>query len=77
MVKLKNVVIVPSLENTNGMTLLDASKMWLRGMAKGDYIEKENIISGKYDWGYIIAQYKEDKDYGLVWGEINIRYTSM
>ena len=77
MVKLKNVVIVPSLENTNGMILLDASKMWLRGMAKGDYIEKENIISGKYDWGYIIAQYKEDKDYGLVGGEINIRYTSM
>lgn len=74
MVKLKNVIIIPSLANTNGMTLLDASKMWLRGMAKGEYIEKDDIITGKYDWGYINAQYEEDRDYGMVGGEINIHY---
>lgn len=56
------------------MELLDASKLWLKGVAKGKYDETSDSIVGSYDWGYICAQYREDRDYGRVGGEIDIEY---
>lgn len=71
---LRRVVIIPSLEKTDVDGLLIASKLWLKGIAQGTYEEHVDSISGRYAWGHISAQYKEDKDYGLVGGEIIISY---
>lgn len=71
---LRRLVITPSLQEIEGMSLLDASKLWLKGMAKGEYNETDDAISGKYSWGYICAQYRKDRDYGLVGGDIIINF---
>ena len=68
----RRVIITPSLQGMGDMKLLDASKAWLKGMANGPYSETADSISGKYEWGYISAQYREDRDYGVVGGEIII-----
>ena len=56
------------------MDMLTASREWFKGFSIGDYIDDEYGIIGEYAWGYIIAQYREDRDYGTVGGEINIYY---
>jgi hypothetical protein len=68
----RRVVILPSLQNMSSLTLLEASKLWMRGMAVGDYRELPDSIIGEYIWGYVIAQYRQDRDYGTVGGEISI-----
>ena len=73
-INFRSVTITPTLQNTSGLTVLDASKQWLRGMAIGEYVENENVIRGKYRWGYMCAQYRDDRDYGVVGGDIRIRY---
>ena len=56
--------------------LLTASKLWLKEMTiNGDYEEREYSIGGNYDWGYIYARYRNDRDYGVTGGEIVISYT--
>lgn len=70
----RRVIITPVLSDSEEMTLLEASKLWLKGMANGNYIERPNSISGSYGWGYIAAQYRRDRDYGVIGGEIIIEY---
>lgn len=70
----RRVVITPALEGTGVDGLLAASKLWFKGIVQGTYEEHDDSISGKYMWGHISAQYREDKDYGLIGGEIIISY---
>ena len=70
----RRVIITPSLNGLHEMKLIDASKLWLKGMANGAYSEDADSIHGSYEWGYISAQYREDRDYGVVGGEIVISY---
>ena len=70
----RRVIITPSLDGKNDMKLLDASKAWLKGMTDGSYSESADSISGKYEWGYLSAQCREDRDYEVVGGEIVISY---
>ena len=37
-------------------------------------MQHDNQISLRYDWGYIIAQYVPDRDYGISGGEIHVVY---
>lgn len=46
----RTVIITPF---RNGMKVLDASKLWFKGMAKGEYQESENSISGEYEWFFV------------------------
>ncbi len=70
----RRVIIFPSLDGKNDTSLLNASKAWLKGMANGSYAESADSISGEYEWGHLSAQYREDRDYGVVGGEIIITY---
>lgn len=70
----RQLIIEPTLINQSGMKLLDASKKWLKGMTLGSYKETDNAIMGEYDWGYLIAHYVPDRDYGVIGGEIKIEY---
>lgn len=70
------VIIAPVLESPQEMDLLQASKLWLRGQATGEYSEADNSISGKYGWGYLFAQYNQDRHYGHTGGEIIIVYAT-
>ena len=70
----RRVIIFPSLDGKNGMSLLDASKAWLKGIANGSYAESADSISGTYEWGHLSAQCREDRDYRVVGGEIIIHY---
>lgn len=55
--------------------MLVASKKWLDGMINDERLTSSNeSVSLKYDWGYIVAQYVPDRDYGTVGGEIQIAY---
>lgn len=71
----RQLIIEPTLMNQTGMKLLDASKKWLKGMVQGSYTETDNSIIGEYDWGYLIAHYIPDRDYGIIGGEIKIIYS--
>ena len=67
----RDVIITPEYRKD----LLTSSKLWLRKMTiNGDYEERENSIGGSYDWGYIYARYRNDRDYGVIGGEIIIAY---
>ena len=58
-----------------GENKIIAGKKWLAGMIEDRRITQyENQISLQYDWGYIVAQYMPDRDYGTVGGEIHIAY---
>lgn len=70
----RQIIIEPTLINKSEIKLLDASIKWLKGMAKGSYTETDNSIIGEYDWGYLIAHYIPDRDYGIIGGEIKIIY---
>lgn len=68
------VYINPSIENHPKLETLEASKQWLKGIVIGEYTEDEDSLYGTYDWGYIVAQYREDRDHGIVGGEITMKY---
>ena len=70
----RKVTITPIFKKTDGMDMLTASRKWFKSFSIGDYIDDEYGIIGEYAWGYIIAWYREDRDYGTVGGEINIYY---
>lgn len=54
---------------------LEASKIWLEGITEGGkYKTTESSIIVDYNWGYLIAQYYPDRDYGIIGGDIHIRY---
>ena len=70
----RKVVINPLMGNCSEMGKLEASKQWLRGMAIGEYIEDNDSLYASSDWGYMVAQYHDDRDYGTIGGEIIIKY---
>lgn len=70
----REVVIFPILEENGDKNLLESSKQWLKGCAKGSYKEDSGSICGSYKWGYISALYAKNRDFGTIGGEIIIRY---
>ena len=69
------VTITPMI-GKNGVDMLEYSKMWIKAKLPDEIPANENNsgISYEYDWGYIVAQYLPDRDYGQVGGWIEIRY---
>ena len=69
------VTITPMI-GKNGVDMLGYSKMWLKDMLPDEAPENghENGISYSYDWGYIVAMYMPDLDYGQIGGWIDICY---
>lgn len=54
---------------------LKASKRWLKGMIDGEpSSESIGSILYSYDWGYIRSATRDDIHYGLVGGEIGIKF---
>jgi hypothetical protein len=71
---IRRVVIMPALPKGSTMTLMEASRQWLRGMAKGTYEETPDYICGKYKWGYLTAHHVETMEDGTLGGWINIAF---
>ena len=72
----RRIKITPIIKpNTDNLSLLEASKLWFRGIAIGEYTETEDAIGGMYSWGHFSARYRDDRDYGIVGGEIIITFS--
>ena len=69
----RRIIIAPTLKgNPNNLSVIEASKLWFRGVAIGEYEDKKDSISGTYSWGHFSARYYDDRDYGITGGDIRI-----
>lgn len=58
-------VIISPFNFDPNLETLEASKIWLEGITEGEkYKTTESSIIVDYNWGYLIAQYYPDRDYG-------------
>lgn len=68
-------VIISPFSFDSNLGTLEASKIWLEGITEGgEYKITESSIIGDYNWGYLVAQYYPDRDYGIIGGDIHIKY---